>query len=76
VFTACPQPSGGLAVTEVNPFRTIQPAVEAAKFGDTIYRTEWVLDGAKHGVPVRSIAIRSTEKDVPIILGLTGVTQW
>jgi hypothetical protein len=62
--------------TEVNPFRTIQPAVEAAKSGDTIHRTKWTLDRAEHGVPVRSIAIRSTEKGVPIILGLAGVTPW
>ena len=42
----------------------------------TIYRTEWLLDRAKHGVPVQSLVIRSTNKGVPIILGLTGVTQW
>jgi hypothetical protein len=42
----------------------------------TIYRTEWILDRAKHGVPIQSLVLRSTNKGVPIILGLTGVTQW
>lgn len=42
----------------------------------TVYRTEWILDRAKHGVPVQSITVRGTSKGVPIILGLTGATQW
>jgi hypothetical protein len=42
----------------------------------TVYRTEWILDRAKHDVPVESITIEGTDKGVPLILGLTGVTQW
>ena len=42
----------------------------------TVYRTEWILDRAKHDLPVESITIQGTDKGVPLILGLTGVTQW
>jgi hypothetical protein len=42
----------------------------------TVYRTEWMLDRAKHDQPIESITIQGTDKGVPLILGLTGVTQW
>ena len=42
----------------------------------TIYRTEWVLDRAKHDVPVESVIFHGTSDGVPIILGLTGVLEW
>jgi hypothetical protein len=43
----------------------------------TVYRTEWIFDRAKHDVPVESITINGNPaKGVPLILGLTGVTQW
>jgi hypothetical protein len=43
----------------------------------TVYRTEWIFDRAKHDVPVESITIKGNPaKGVPLILGLTGVTQW
>ncbi len=42
----------------------------------TVYRTEWIFERAKHDLPVESITIQGTDKGVPLILGLTGVTQW
>jgi hypothetical protein len=42
----------------------------------TVYRTEWVLDNAKHDLPVESITLQGLDLGVPLILGLTGVTQW
>ena len=42
----------------------------------TVYRTEWIFDRAKFDQPVESITIQGTDKGVPLILGLTVVTQW
>lgn len=43
----------------------------------TLYRTEWIFERARHDVPVESITIKGNpQKGVPLILGLTGVTQW
>jgi hypothetical protein len=42
----------------------------------TCYRIEWILDRAKRGLPIKSITFRSKGTGVPVILGVTGVTQW
>ena len=63
--------------TEARPFKTIQLTVPVGKDRKgTLYRSEWILDRAKHDVPVESITLRGADKGVPIILGFTGVTQW
>ena len=60
-----------------NPYTTAALTVPVgAKGKGTVYRTEWILDRAKHDVPVESVILRGTGDGVPIILGLTGVTQW
>jgi hypothetical protein len=41
-----------------------------------LYRTEWILDRAKHDVPVESVTLSGTTNGVGLILGMTAVTQW
>jgi len=60
-----------------NPMTTAALTVPVGKDRKgTIYRTEWILDRAKHGVPVEAVILRGSVDGVPVILGLTGVTQW
>ena len=60
-----------------NPFTTAALTVKVgAKGKGTIYRTEHILDRAKHDVPVESITIRGGENGLGLILAITGVTQW
>ena len=60
-----------------NPFTTAALTVKVGPKGKgTIYRTERILDRAKHDVPVESITIRGGENGLGLILALTGVTQW
>ncbi|MBE3133296.1 MAG: hypothetical protein IMZ55_07465 [Acidobacteria bacterium] len=60
-----------------NPFTTAALSVKVGPRGKgTIYRTERILDRAKHDVPVESITLRGGENGLGLILALTGVTQW
>jgi hypothetical protein len=60
-----------------NPFTTAALTVKVGRNGKgTIYRTERILDRAKHDIPVESITIRGGENGLGLVLALTGVTQW
>jgi len=60
-----------------NPYTTAALTVRVGAAGKgTVYRTERILDRAKHDVPVESITIRGGENGLSLLLGLTGVTQW
>ena len=60
-----------------NPFTTAALSVKVGASGQgTLYRTERILDRAKHDVPVESLTIRGAENGLGLILALTGVTQW
>jgi hypothetical protein len=60
-----------------NPFTTAALSVKVGASGQgTLYRTERILDRAKHDVPVESLTIRGGENGLGLILALTGVTQW
>ena len=60
-----------------NPFTTAALSVKVGSGGQgTLYRTERILDRAKHDVPVESLTIRGGENGLSLIPALTGVTQW
>ena len=60
-----------------NPFTTAALSVKVGSRGKgTLYRTERILDRAKHDVPVESITVRGGENGLALVLALTAITQW
>ena len=62
---------------EENTFTTAAVTVPVQQFGQgTIYRMEWNAPADRRAVEVESIEFIGGGKAVPILLGITGVTEW
>jgi hypothetical protein len=62
---------------EENTFTTAAVTVPVPQFGQgTIYRMEWNAPSNRRAVEIESIEFIGGGKAVPILLGITGVTEW
>jgi hypothetical protein len=62
---------------EENTFTTAAATVPVPQFGQgTIYRMEWNAPSDRRAVEIESIEFIGGGKAVPILLGITGVTEW
>jgi hypothetical protein len=62
---------------ENDTFSTAAATVPVPQFGQgTIYRMEWNAPAERRGVEIESIEFIGGGKTVPVLLGITGVTEW
>ena len=62
---------------ENNTFSTAAVTVPVPQFGQgTVYRMEWSAPGDRRAVEIESIEFIGGGKAVPVLLGITGVTEW
>jgi hypothetical protein len=62
---------------EQDTFSTVAQTVKVPQFGrGSVYRMEWSAPVDRRGVEIKSIEFIGGGKAVPILLGITGVTEW
>jgi hypothetical protein len=62
---------------EENTFTTAAVTVPVPQFGQgTVYRMEWNAPAHRRAVEIESIEFIGGGKAVPILLGITGATEW